>query len=275
MCADNRRIGILGGTFDPVHLGHLASAREIAKAYALERVLLVLAARPPHKRGDEAAPVDLRWQMLNLAVREAAEHASLLAEPSPSESKPEPGRPGSTSAASTVLEPCDIELRRDGPSWTVETLRECAAAYPGAELFLILGIDAYEDIDTWSRPGEILTLANIIVTTRPGRDFPQGAPLPPFAARKDARYDPAIGVYVHKGGHTVRGHRIRGIEASATDIRHRVRSGLPVAHLTGVAVARFLTEHRLYGASDAPASHRENATGNPGPSGTRRCNGEA
>lgn len=273
MCADNRRIGILGGTFDPVHLGHLASAREIAKAYALERVLLVLAARPPHKRGDEAAPVDLRWQMLNLAVREAADQASLLAEPRPSE--PEPGRPASPSAASTVLEPCDIELRRDGPSWTVDTLRECAAAYPGAELFLILGIDAYDDIDTWSRPGEILALANIIVTTRPGREFPQGAPLPPVAARKDARYDSAIGVYVHNSGHTVRGHHIRGIEASATDIRHRVRSGFPFAHLTGVAVARFLTEHRLYGAGDAPAGGRETATGKPGPSGTRRSTGEA
>jgi len=230
MCADPRRIGILGGTFDPVHLGHLASAREIATAYDLERVLLVLAARPPHKPGDDAAPVDSRWQMLNLAVRETAARDSDVG----------------------LLQPCDLELRRDGPSWTVDTLRELGGLYPGAELFLILGIDAYEEIDTWSRPGEILTLASILVTTRPGREFPQGAPLPPVAARKDARYDPAIGVYVHTSGHSVRGHRIRGIEVSATDIRRRVRSGLPFAHLTGDAVARFITENRLYSAGTRP-----------------------
>jgi len=230
MCADTRRIGVLGGTFDPVHLGHLASAREIAEAYDLERVLLVLAARPPHKRGDDAAPVDSRWQMLNLAVREAA----------------------AREAADGVLEPCDIEIQRDGPSWTVDTLRELGALHPGAELFLILGIDAYEEIDTWSRPGEILSLASIIVTTRPGREFPQGAPLVPVAARADARYDPAIGVTVHTSGHSLRGHRIRGIEVSATDIRRRVRSGLPFAHLTGDAVARFITEQRLYGAGARP-----------------------
>jgi len=225
MCADTRRIGILGGTFDPVHLGHLASAREIAEAYDLERVLLVLAARPPHKRGDDAAPIDARWKMLNLAVHETADG---------------------------LLEPCDIELRRDGPSWTVDTLRELGRLYPDAELFLILGIDAYEEIDTWSRPGEILTLASIVVTTRPGREIPEGAPHPPVAARKDARYDPAIGVYVHTSGHSLRGHRIRGIEVSATDIRRRVRSGLPFAHLTGDAVARFITEHRLYSAGARP-----------------------
>lgn len=234
MCAEARRIGILGGTFDPVHLGHLASAREIAEAYALDRVLMVLAARPPHKHGEGAAPVEMRWQMLNLAVREAASTVGDEAAACPS------------SGSGEVMEACDIELRRDGPSWTVDTLRDLARAYPGAELFLILGIDAYEEIDSWSRPGEILPLASIIVTTRPGREFPQGAPLPPVAARKDARYDPAIGVYVHISGHTVLGHRIRGIEVSATDIRRRVRSGLPFAHLTGDAVARFITEHRLY-----------------------------
>jgi len=274
MCAEARRIGILGGTFDPVHLGHLASAREIGAAYSLERVLLVLSARPPHKQTDEAAPAELRWQMLTLAVAAAcgkASHAAACGEPSHAAacgkaSDPAAGGP-SRDAASCTLEPCDIELRRSGPSWTVDTLHDLGRAYPGAHLFLILGIDAYEEIDTWSRPGEILSLASVIVTTRPGRDFPQGAPLPPVAARKDARYDPAIGVYVHTSGHTLSAHRIRGIEVSATDIRRRVRSGLPIAHLTGDAVAGFITEHRLYGAGNAPAGGRE--------AGSRRSTGEA
>ncbi|MFN2375595.1 MAG: nicotinate-nucleotide adenylyltransferase [Candidatus Binatia bacterium] len=221
------RIGVLGGTFDPVHLGHLASAREIAAAFCLDRVLLVLSARPPHKPSDAPAAAEVRWRMLELAVEEAR-HAA---------------------APDTLLVPCDIELRRSGPSWTVDTLRELGRLHEGSELFLILGIDAYEEIDTWSRPGEIPGLASIIVTTRPGRDFPDSAPLPPVAARPHARYDPAIGAHVHTSGHTIRGYRIRGIEVSATDIRRRVRSGLPIAHLTGEAVAEFIARNGLYRAS--------------------------
>jgi nicotinate-nucleotide adenylyltransferase len=238
MCAD-ARIGILGGTFDPVHLGHLASAREVAAAHSLDRVLLVLSARPPHKSdGDAAAPDKDRWQMLRLALDE-----DRLAH-----------------SGDALLEASDIELRRSGPSYTVDTLRELGALHPRAELFLVLGIDAYEEIDTWSRPGEILELASVIVTSRPGCDFAQGSVIPPVAARSSAGYDPSIGVYVHTSGHTLCGHRIGGIEVSATDIRRRVRTGLPIAHLTGDAVARYITEHGLYGSGaqgagpDAPAS---------------------
>jgi nicotinate-nucleotide adenylyltransferase len=248
MCADTR-IGVLGGTFDPVHLGHLASAREVAAAHSLDKVLLVLSARPPHKSdGEDAAPDDMRWQMLCLAVEEnRREHAD-----------------------AAVLEASDIELRRSGPSYTVDTLRELGALHPGAELFLILGIDAYEEIDTWSRPGEILELASVIVTSRPGCDFAQGAVIPPVAARSSAGYDPSIGVHVHTSGHTLRGHRIGGIEVSATDIRRRVRTGLPVAHLTGGAVARYITEHGLYG-----SGAHGTGSGGPGSERGRSAKGDA
>lgn len=248
MCAE-ARIGILGGTFDPVHLGHLASAREVAAAYALERVLLVLSARPPHKSGgEEAAPDEMRWQMLQLALDEDRRSHS----------------------GSVALEASDVELRRSGPSYTVDTLREIGALHAGAELFLILGIDAYEEIDTWSRPGEILELASVIVTSRPGCDFAQGAVIPPVAARASARYDPSIGVHVHTSGHTLRGHRIDGIEVSATDIRRRVRTGLPVAHLTGNAVARYILEHGLYGSGKAIAG-----PGQPASASGRSAEGDA
>jgi nicotinate-nucleotide adenylyltransferase len=231
MCAD-RRIGILGGTFDPVHLGHLASAREVAAAHVLDRVLLVLSARPPHKSGGEdAAADDMRWRMLRLAVEESRRRYPDAA----------------------VLEASDLELRRSGPSFTVDTLRELQALHPAARLFLILGIDAYDEVDTWSRPGELLELASVIVTSRPGCDFTPGAVIPPVASRSSATYDSSIGGHVHTSGHTLRGHRIGGIEVSATDIRDRVRAGLPVAHLTGEDVARFIHEHALYGAGAANA----------------------
>jgi nicotinate-nucleotide adenylyltransferase len=217
MCAERPRLGVLGGTFDPVHLGHLASAREVAAAFELERVLMVVSARPPHKGGAGAAPARDRLEMLRLAI-----------------------------GNDTLLEPCDIELRREGPSYTVDTLREIAAANPDGDLFLIVGIDAWREIDTWRHPEALAEFASVIVTSRPGCDEAPAAPLPPVAARELARYDPRIGLHVHNSGHAYHGHRLRGFDASATDIRRRVRDGLPFEHLTGPAVARYIREHGLY-----------------------------
>lgn len=218
MCAEPLRLGILGGTFDPVHLGHLASAHEVAAAFDLDRVLLLLSARPPHKLPHTAAPVECRMEMLRLAT-----------------------------AGNPLLEPSDIEVRRDGPSYTVDTLHELIAIHPGAELFLILGADAYAEIDTWSRPAELVRLCNIIVTNRPGCSFDLAAATPPVAARAQSRYDPGIGCYLHESGHVIVGHRIQGIEVSASDVRRRVALGLPIETLTGPAVARYIHEHHLYG----------------------------
>jgi nicotinate-nucleotide adenylyltransferase len=220
-----RRIGVFGGTFDPVHRGHIASAVEIAAAHQLHPVLLVLSADPPHKRAADAAPAADRWQMLQLAIGDAEARGE---------------------APTGLLVACDVEIRRQGPSWTVDTLRQLAAEHPGAELVFILGADAYADIETWKQPGELLALASVIVTSRPGSDSLSQAPIPPIAAREHARYDPGIGVHVHTSGHTLRGHRIRGIEVSATGIRRDAALGKPLETLTGDSVARYIREHGLY-----------------------------
>ncbi len=214
-----QRIGILGGTFDPVHQGHVASAVEIADAFSLDRVLLVLSARPPHKPDAHPAPIEHRLAMLALAAR-----------------------------ADPRIEASDIEVRRPGPSYTVDTLSALARRCPEAALYLIVGIDAYRDIDTWSRPESLLRLANIIVTNRPGLTD-EARPKPPVAARNACCYDPTIDAYVHESGHQLVFHSINGVEVSATEIRNRIRRGLPVHDLTGPAVARYIAEHGLYGTS--------------------------
>ncbi len=214
-----QRIGILGGTFDPVHRGHVASAVEIANAFSLDRVLLVLSARPPHKPEAHPAPVEHRLAMLALAAQ-----------------------------TDPRIEASDIEVRRPGPSYTVDTLSTLARCHPEAELYLIVGIDAYRDIDTWSRPESLLQLANIVVTSRPG-SAREARPQPPVAARSACCYDPAIDAYVHESGHRLVFHSINGVEVSATEIRDRIRRGLPVDDLTGPAVARYIAEHGLYGTS--------------------------
>jgi nicotinate-nucleotide adenylyltransferase len=210
-------MGVLGGTFDPIHCGHLASAEQIARDLRLDVVLLVLSARPPHKGERAQASVDDRMSMLRLAV-----------------------------AARPRLMACDLETTRAGPSYTVDTLRELRRRYPDAELFLIMGVDAWSEVDTWKRPQDLLTLANVIVTTRPGLDFPDGGVQPPVVARQACWYDPAIGAYRHRSGHRLIAHPIEGIQVSSTDIRRRARQGAQLQGLVPDAVAEFIRERGIY-----------------------------
>ncbi len=211
------RLGVLGGTFDPVHLGHIASAADVKIAFGLDRVLLMLSARPPHKPMHRPAATDDRLAMLGLATR---------------------GHPG--------LEPSDLEVKRRGPSYTVDTLTELRARDPDVELYLIVGIDAYRDVNTWHRPELLLELANVVVTTRPGHTMTHDDVHPPIAARNDCCYDSAIGCQRHKSGHLLLPHRLDGLYISATEVRKRAAAGVDVADQTGADVARYIQAQRLY-----------------------------
>ena len=136
------RIGVLGGTFDPIHLGHLAAARVAIECAGLDRVLLIPTGVPPHRPPAVAAAKD-RLAMSRLAVAEDAR-----------------------------FEVSDIELRRDGASYTVDTLRELRRLHPDDELFLILGWDAAKLMGTWRQPEEVRRLAGVVVVTRPGSGAP-------------------------------------------------------------------------------------------------------
>jgi nicotinate-nucleotide adenylyltransferase len=211
------RIGILGGTFDPIHLGHLASASHTANAFLLGRVLLVLSARPPHKDETAHASIEDRLAMLRLAAT---------------------GQP--------LFDVSDLEARRPGASYTVDTLREVGRTHPGSELFLIVGIDAWREVDTWHHPEEILELANVIVTSRPGAEFQRTDVIPPVAARSACCYDSSISSYVHRSGHRLTAHQIAGVDVSATDVRRRIRDNLPFEHPLPSPVANYIRQHGLY-----------------------------
>jgi nicotinate-nucleotide adenylyltransferase len=213
------RLGILGGTFDPVHLGHLASARDTAAACGLDRVLLVLSARPPHKPAAAPAPIPHRLAMPSLATK---------------------GDP--------LLEASDIEAQRPGPSYTVDTLNDLATAHPNEDLSLIVGLDAYHDIDTWHRAGDLLTLADIIVTSRPDSDASLGhSVLPPIAARNACCYDSAIGCYVHSSGHSLRYHQLtRALAVSASAVRDLRARRMDISGLVGAEVADYIEREKLY-----------------------------
>ncbi len=143
------KIGILGGSFDPIHKGHLALAQESARQFKLDKILFIPAALPPHKRKDaHLSPATVRAEMVRRAIE---------------------GEPR--------WELCEIELNRSGVSYTVDTLRELQGIYPSPhQLFFIAGADSFHDLKTWKDPEEILKLAEWIVAPRPSFQLPE--PLP-------------------------------------------------------------------------------------------------
>jgi nicotinate-nucleotide adenylyltransferase len=142
-----KRIGVFGGTFDPMHNAHLEIARAALDAVDLDEVLFVVAARPPHKGDATVASAQERLAMVGAALE---------------------GEPR--------MRACDIELRRDGPSYTADTLRALEAEYPGAELYLIIGLDSLVDMPKWREPEEILARAKLLVAPRTGEHWriPEG-----------------------------------------------------------------------------------------------------
>jgi nicotinate-nucleotide adenylyltransferase len=215
------RLGILGGTFDPIHLGHLLVAEEARETLACDRVLIVPAARPPHKPDRVLSPYAQRLRMVELAVE---------------------GLDGL----------CASDLERDArhPSFTVETLRRLRAEAAEAELWLILGADSLEDIPNWREPEEIGRLARLAVYPRPG----WGADLAELADRV-----PLTRRWQAEG--RIRLLAGPPIDLSASAIRARAADGRSLRFLVTDAVRRFICEHDLYrgaaGAHPAPGGSAE------------------
>jgi nicotinate-nucleotide adenylyltransferase len=202
--------GILGGTFDPIHHAHLAVAELARETFDLRRVLFVPAAQPPHKPGRPITAPEHRLAMVERAIE---------------------GNPR--------FEVSRVELEREGPSYTVDTLTALHAAAPDDRLALILSADAYADFGTWHQPARILELADLIVATRHGFAPPDPELLPsqfPRAPASIAFLDgPRIGL-------------------SASDIRRTAAEGRSVRYLVPDAVAAYIGDHGLY--QDHRRTHR-------------------
>src|SRR5690606_34955880 len=133
------KLGVFGGTFDPPHVGHLIAAQDALITLHLDRVLFVPARTPPHKQHKSVTPAPVRLRMIQAAT-----------------------------AADARFEVTDIELRREGPSYTVDTLRELKAEYPQSELYLLLGVDQVREFGTWREPQTILQMAHLVMLARGG-----------------------------------------------------------------------------------------------------------
>lgn len=201
-------IGLLGGTFDPVHNGHMAVARDLRRALDADHVRLILNALPPH-RTPPACPVEDRLAMLEAAT---GEHEGLATD--------------------------TRELRRTGPSYSVWTLRSLRRELPGASLFWIVGVDAWLGLSSWYHWHELASLAHLVVVRRPGWELPAEA-----AARLSR--NPAVlkrrsaGAVILLDG--------PGIEVSASGIRRRIAAGEDVSDALPRPVWDYIRNNGLYG----------------------------
>jgi len=189
-----QRIGLYGGSFDPVHLGHLLVAQAAIEELSLTRLFLIPTAQSPFKPNSQPAPAENRLQMLCLAF-----------------------------AGKTNCEVDEQEIRRGGISYTVDTLRDYARRFPQAEFFYLIGADNVAKLPEWREATELARLAQFVVVPRPGDvDVPFPAPF--------------------------RGVRLEGfpLGVSSSQIRARVKAGLPIEQLVPSAVAECIRNNRLY-----------------------------
>ncbi|MEX2582062.1 MAG: nicotinate-nucleotide adenylyltransferase [Gemmatimonadota bacterium] len=187
------RLGIFGGTFDPPHVGHLIVAADAFEALELDRLVFVPAADPPHKQGTVGATGRQRLRMLTAAVDGDARFAV-----------------------------DDLEIRRGGTSYTVDTLREIRGREPDAELVFLLGIDQFRALASWREPAEVARLAQLAV-------FSRGGETPDLTG-------PYEGVHVP----------VSRIDVSSTDVRRRLSQGLSVRYYVAETVRTIIEEERIY-----------------------------
>jgi nicotinate-nucleotide adenylyltransferase len=204
-------VGILGGTFNPPHLGHLALARHAHHELGLQQVVMMPAHIPPHKGSEQDPGPRHRLRMCRLCA-----------------------------AGVDGLSVCALEIERGGPSYTVDTLQAIHSSHPNAELTFILGADTASTLAAWREPGRLLELADLAVAARAGSD--RAAVLDTVEGLLAAG-GPDTG-----DGHAgrIRILDMPTIEVSSSMVRERAGRGAPIENLVGEAVARYIHEHGLY-----------------------------
>lgn len=208
-----RAIGIFGGTFDPIHYGHLRTAFEMLQALAFDEVRFVPCGDPPH-RGKTYADAELRFRMVEAAIA---------------------GQSGFVSD--------DRELRRDGPSYSIDTLLDFRTEFPGSPLGLIVGMDAFLGLPNWHRWDEILDIAHIIVAHRPGWKAPDIGPLGSLISEYGTHRVDDLHNTAHGRIHI---HAVTQLEIASTEIRDLVAAGRDPRFLMPDAVSSVIQETSVY-----------------------------
>lgn len=217
------RLGLLGGTFNPIHNGHLLIARQAREALGLDQVLLVPTGDPPHKSSKTLAPAADRLEMVRLAI-----------------------------GSDPRLGLSDLEVRRQGKSYSIDTVRRLQQERgPGCELWFLIGLDAFLDFPTWREPKALLALCSFGVLSRPGTSFralQNVALLPPLSTEDLESLDRGTTsrLEIPLDRRRVVFLNLPPCDISASDIRTKLKQGLSVANLLPPPVESYIIQHHLY-----------------------------
>ncbi len=223
------KIGILGGTFNPIHYGHLISANEILNQFLLDKVIFIPAARPPHKKTEGLLDAHHRWVMAVLAT-----------------------------LSHSRLEVSDIEIRRRDKSYSVNTIEDLRQSFPpDTEFFFIAGCDAFREISTWKEVDQLLRSCNFIVTTRPGcmvEDLvgmlnETVVPLYQDISFREAGRDPHIQcsrILMASSSFFIYVVDILAVSISSSEVRRRIAQGKTVRYLVPSSVEEYMNKYELY-----------------------------
>jgi nicotinate-nucleotide adenylyltransferase len=211
-----KRIGLFGGTFNPIHLGHLRGAEEIREAFGLQQVIFIPAAIPPHKVAEEVIEAKHRLEMVRLAT-----------------------------ATNPFFSTTDIELSRPEKSYSIDTIRYFRGRHQEV-FFFILGRDAFVEIETWKEFQHLFSLCNFIVMTRPGFQKTLSTSPLPEALVPVFRYDQKVKGWIHTSGHTLHFKEITVLDISSTKVRELIERGGAVRYLVPGEVEAYIQKNRLY-----------------------------
>ena len=211
------RIGLLGGSFNPIHNAHLRIAAEAQSACRLDKVIFIPAADPPHKIVAGDVSFEQRADMVRMAI-----------------------------ASRPSFEMSTVEKERHGKSYSIDTIRICKERYPGDELFFIIGADSFLEIGTWHRYAEIFPLCNLVVVERPGCSLEHRFEALPDAVRGVFTFDAETGNLTHRSGSSILFITGSPLELSSTEIRRRAAAGVDISNYVPPDVAAYISHQRIY-----------------------------
>lgn len=211
------KIGIFGGSFDPIHFGHLNSMESVAERFGLDKIKAIPTFRGPLRPQTQGASAEQRLEMCRIGAAELGD----------------------------LVEVDDVEIRREGVSYTIDTLKSLEKTEPDSQFYLIIGLDQFGKFGEWKDFEEILKRVDLVVTSRPGLEFPYSLEKFPSAVR--ALVDDFDGRQaLLKSGHTIHFVHLQDVEASATEIRKKIRLGQDINHLVPLSISEYIRENHLY-----------------------------
>lgn len=214
------KVGLFGGSFNPLHIGHLRAADEVMEILGLDKVIFIPSSIHPIKNKKNIADAGYRLKMLEMATRDTEE-----------------------------FEVSDVEMKRPGPSYTIDTLKHYKKNNKNYRLYFVMGTENLAKIDTWQDYKELFNFANFAVIHRPGFNFENIRDIIPGSLAKEFRYSgnkDGKTVYKHTSGNELIFFKIRGIRISSTTLRKSVKNGKSIKYFVPESVNKYILKNKLY-----------------------------